>query len=201
MHLAERPRERDRDAQEMRYLQWPAKQSIERRTAGILEHQRHAAVVVRQRDRPRRPVRVKFSLERIFVFKPLDAIDRRLFSGGKQDRGQAVAVAADRERCLPPSAGRMRSPRARSSRVSSQEELFQTLIRLRLLLPVNPKYVPKNAIGALVARREPCGSLAYGAEMLWHALRKPTPGPRHLFFVRICPDARCTLGFRQHAAL
>ena len=93
MHLAERPRERDRDAQEMRYVQWSAKQSIERRTAGILKHQRHAAVVVRQRDGSRRPVGVKFGLERIFVFKPLDATERRFFRGNKQDRRQAVAGA------------------------------------------------------------------------------------------------------------
>jgi hypothetical protein len=93
MHLAERARERDRDAQEMRYVQWPAKQSIERRTAGILNHQRHALVVARQRDGSRRPVGVKFGLERIFVFKPLDATGRAFFCGNKQDRRQAVAGA------------------------------------------------------------------------------------------------------------
>jgi hypothetical protein len=58
MHSAQRRRDRNRDTQEMRYLHWPAKQPIERRTAGILQHQRHAAVVVRQRDRSRRPVRI-----------------------------------------------------------------------------------------------------------------------------------------------
>jgi hypothetical protein len=73
MHSAERARERDRDAQERRYVKWPAKQSIEWRTAGILKHQRHAVVEVRQRHWSRRPVSVKFGLERIFVFKPLDA--------------------------------------------------------------------------------------------------------------------------------
>src|SRR6266404_7040763 len=66
MHLAERPRERDRDAQEMQYLQWPAKQPIERRTAGILKHQRHAVVVARQRDGPRRPVSAEFGFESMF---------------------------------------------------------------------------------------------------------------------------------------
>jgi len=45
------------------------KQSIERRTAGILKHQCHTAVIVRKRDGSRRPVGVKFGLERIFVFK------------------------------------------------------------------------------------------------------------------------------------
>ncbi len=94
MHSAERSRERDRDAQELRYVQWPAKKSIERRTAGILKHQRHAIVVAPQRDRARRPVRVKFGLKRIFVLEPLDATERGFFRCNKQDRGQAVAGAA-----------------------------------------------------------------------------------------------------------
>jgi hypothetical protein len=34
MHSAERPRKRHRDAQKLRYVQWSAKQSINRRTAG-----------------------------------------------------------------------------------------------------------------------------------------------------------------------
>src|ERR1700731_1722342 len=93
MHLAERPRKRNRDVQKMRYMQWSAEQSIERRTAGILKPQRHAVVVVRQRDWSRRPVSVKFSLERIFVFKPLDATERRFCRGNKQNRRQAVAGA------------------------------------------------------------------------------------------------------------
>src|SRR5258705_357533 len=83
MHVAQRPGERDRDAQEMRCVQWSAKQSIERHTTGILEHQRQAVVVVRQRDRSRRPVSVKFGFERIFVFKPLDATERQFFRGNK----------------------------------------------------------------------------------------------------------------------
>jgi len=77
----------------MRYVQWPAKQSIERLAAGILKHQRHAAVIVRKRDGSRRPVGVKFGLERIFVFKSLDATGRGSFCGNKQDRRQAVARA------------------------------------------------------------------------------------------------------------
>jgi hypothetical protein len=44
------PCERHREAREMRYVQWSAKQSIDRRTVGNLKHQRHAVVVVRQRD-------------------------------------------------------------------------------------------------------------------------------------------------------
>jgi hypothetical protein len=93
MHLAERHGERDRDAQEMRYVQWPAKQSIERLTAGILKHQRHAVVVMRERDGSHRPASVKFSLERIFVLQPLDRAERGFPRGNKQDRGQAVAGA------------------------------------------------------------------------------------------------------------
>jgi hypothetical protein len=86
MHATERPRERDSDAQKMRYFQWSAKQSIKRRTAGIFKHQRQAVVVARQRDGSCRPASVKFGLERIFVFKPLDAIERGFFRGNKQDR-------------------------------------------------------------------------------------------------------------------
>src|SRR6202165_1573430 len=93
VHSAERTRERNRDAQEMRYVQGSAKQSVERRTAGILKHQRQAVFVARQRDRSRRPVSVKFALERIFVFKPLNATERRFFRRNKQDRRQAVAGA------------------------------------------------------------------------------------------------------------
>src|SRR6267142_1642090 len=93
MHLAERTRERDRDAQETRYVQWPAKQSIGRFTAGILKHQRHAVVVLGQRDWSRRPFSVKFGFERIFVFKPRDTTERSFFRGNQQDRRQAVAGA------------------------------------------------------------------------------------------------------------
>src|SRR3954470_19431110 len=91
MHMAERARQRDRDAQELLYLQWPAEKSIERHTAGILKHQRHTAVIVRKRDGSRRPVGVKFGLERIFVFKPLDATGRGFIRGNKQDWRQAAA--------------------------------------------------------------------------------------------------------------
>jgi hypothetical protein len=91
MHSAECPRKRDRDAQELRYVQRPAKQSIDRRTARILKHQRHAVIVVRQRDRSRRPVSVKFGFEPIFVFKPLDETERGFFRGNQQDWRQAVA--------------------------------------------------------------------------------------------------------------
>jgi hypothetical protein len=90
MHLAECTRKWDRDAQEMRYLQWPAKQSIERHTAGVL-NQCQAVVVACQPDGSYRPVAVKFRLKRIFVFEPLNAIKRGFLRGSKQDRGHATA--------------------------------------------------------------------------------------------------------------
>src|ERR1700682_4812789 len=93
MHLAERPRERDRDAQEIRHAQGPTRQSIDRRPAGILKHQRHAVVVARQHDWSRCPGTVKFVFERIFVFEPLDATERGYLRGNKQDRRQGVAGA------------------------------------------------------------------------------------------------------------
>ncbi len=50
--------------------------------------------MVRQRDRSRGPVSIKFGFERKFVFKPLDATGRVFIRGDKQDRRQAVAGAA-----------------------------------------------------------------------------------------------------------
>jgi hypothetical protein len=35
-------------------------------------------------------------------------------------------------------------------KASWQEDYFKALIRLRLLLPVNPKQAPKNAIGVIL---------------------------------------------------
>src|SRR3982074_2124992 len=138
MHLAECPREWDRDAQEMRYVQWSAKQSIDRRTAGILKHQRQAVVVVRERDGPRRPVSVKFGFEGKFVFKPLDVTKRRFFRGNKQDRRQAVAGASvESDVSLPQRREFVAQELLHNA--SCQEDYFSTLIRLRLLSPVNPK--------------------------------------------------------------
>ena len=91
VQMSERPRQRNRDAQEMRYVQRSAKQPIERCAAGIFKHQRHAVVVERQRDRSCRPGSVKFGFERIFVFKPLDASGRAFIRSNKQDRGQPPA--------------------------------------------------------------------------------------------------------------
>ena len=48
---------------------------------------------MRKRDGSRRPVSVKFGLERIFVFKPGDRGERRFFRGNKQDWCQAAAGA------------------------------------------------------------------------------------------------------------
>ena len=52
-------------------------------------------------------------------------------------------------------------------KASWKEDYFKALIRLRLLLPVNPKAGTQKCDRChIVARREPCGPLAYGAEML-----------------------------------
>ena len=93
MHPPKRARERDRDAKEFRCMQRLAKQPVERRSAGILQHQRHAVVEVRQRDGLGRPVGVKLGLERVFVLEPFDRAQRRFFRGNNQDRRQATAGA------------------------------------------------------------------------------------------------------------
>src|ERR1700674_4355550 len=52
-------------------------------------------------------------------------------------------------------------------KASWQEDYFKALIRLRLLLPVNPKTGTQKCDRChIVARREPRGPLAYRAEML-----------------------------------
>jgi hypothetical protein len=52
-------------------------------------------------------------------------------------------------------------------KASWQEDYFKALIRLRLLLPVNPKTGTQKCDRChIVARREPRGPLAYRAGML-----------------------------------
>jgi hypothetical protein len=79
-----------------------------------------------------------FGFERIFVLKPLDANERRFFSGNKQDRRQAVAGApVERDVSLP-----QRREYVAQELVHEglrQEDYSSKLIRLRLLSPVNPK--------------------------------------------------------------
>jgi hypothetical protein len=134
----------------MRYAQWSAKQPIERHAAGILKHQRHAVVDVRQRDGSRREVSVKFNFECKFVFEPRDATKRGVVGGNEQDRRQAIA-GAPVERCLPPSAARMRSSKARSRGPPVRRTTLESaLIRLRLLWPVNPKKPPLKIVSRSV---------------------------------------------------
>ncbi len=79
MHPAERGGDRNGDAEESRHLERPAQQSIERLAAGVLEHQRHATFARGERHRPRCPVRVEQSSERVFVFEPIEGLARSAF--------------------------------------------------------------------------------------------------------------------------
>jgi hypothetical protein len=76
MHLPERARERDRNAQKYCQFQRSTEQAVEGFTARVLEHQRQAVVVAGQCDWPRRPGSIQFGSERIFVFEPLEARKR-----------------------------------------------------------------------------------------------------------------------------
>ena len=125
MHVTECPRERDRDAQEMRYVQWSAKQSVGRHPAGILKHQRHAVIVVCQRDRSRRPVSLEFGFERMFVLKPFDAIERGFFRGNEQDRRQTVAGAPVESDVSFPQQRKCVARRVPSKGASCQEDDFR----------------------------------------------------------------------------
>jgi hypothetical protein len=51
--------------------------SFQRLTTRVVERQRHAVVVAGERDRPRRSGSIKFGLERIFFFEPLEEAERQ----------------------------------------------------------------------------------------------------------------------------
>ena len=93
MQTAERARERDRNSEEFRYFQRSPKQPIEGLAAGVLEHQRHAVIVAGECHRPRRPGNIKFGLQLIFVFEPLERPGRDVFRRDNQDWRHAVARA------------------------------------------------------------------------------------------------------------
>src|SRR5258707_15553941 len=64
-------------------------------------------------------------------------------------------------------------------KASWQEDYFKALIRLRLLLPVNPKAGAQKCDRChIVARRASRGPLAYKAEMFWQG-RMPRRSDRN----------------------
>src|SRR6202030_2473246 len=91
MRLAQRPGERDRDAQKPCYSQWPAKQSIEDRAPRVLEYQRQAVAVAGKFDWARRPGGIQVGPERVFVFESIEAAGRGIFRRNQQDRWQSIA--------------------------------------------------------------------------------------------------------------
>src|ERR1700733_14007968 len=91
VHLAQRRRERNRNAQKLRYSQRPAEQSIEDRTPRVLEYQRQAVAVAGKFDWARRPGGIQVGPERIFVFESIGAAGRGIFRRNQQDRRQSIA--------------------------------------------------------------------------------------------------------------
>ena len=84
--------ERDSDAQELLHIHRAAEQSIKRLATGILKHQRHAIIASDERLRPSCPGRVERGPERVFVFKPFDALASGVFLVG-HDQQDRVAAA------------------------------------------------------------------------------------------------------------
>jgi hypothetical protein len=76
----------------MRYVQWSAKQLIDRCTARIRKHQRHAVVVARQRDGSRRPRIVQIVLQFVFVSEAIEAVQRRVLRSGKHNQERVAVV-------------------------------------------------------------------------------------------------------------
>jgi len=116
VRLAQGGGDAETEAQEASQLQGRAEQAVERLSAGILKHQRHTAVIVRKRYGSRRPVGVKFGLERIFRVQVARRNRARFLlrqqAGSASSRCQSPGI----ERRRPRAATRIRSPRARSRR-------------------------------------------------------------------------------------
>ena len=85
MQLAERARDGCGQAEESRQFQRPAKETIEGHAAGILEYQHRPPEVMGERQRARRPVRIKLLSKGIFVFESLQAFQSGVFRGRDYD--------------------------------------------------------------------------------------------------------------------
>jgi hypothetical protein len=72
MHTAKCTRERDRDAQKLSYIQWPAEQSIEGCATRVLEDKHRAPIATCEGKRPHRPQGIKLTCQRVFVLEPID---------------------------------------------------------------------------------------------------------------------------------
>src|SRR5262245_3615102 len=103
VYPAERTHERDRNAQEFRDDQRFSEQSVEEFAAGIFENQRDATISNDECRRPRSPVSLERVPERMFMFKPLEALARRIFPdlNNQQDGIEAGAGPAIEAQVLP----------------------------------------------------------------------------------------------------
>ena len=90
--LAERRRERNGEAQEARQLQRPSQHALEQIAAGILAHEHRASVVARKRERSRRPFRIKFVREGIFMLEPPEICRGLLCVQGRQHQDRVRVV-------------------------------------------------------------------------------------------------------------
>ena len=70
MHPAERFGDRKREAQKALDFEPFPDERVERLAAGIVEHERHAVVTLREHERPCRPVAIELGPQRVFMFKP-----------------------------------------------------------------------------------------------------------------------------------
>jgi len=70
MHSVQRSRERDCDTQKFNYFQRFVQQSVERFAARILEYKHRVSIATRERFGPHRPVGIKLTGERVFMFDP-----------------------------------------------------------------------------------------------------------------------------------
>jgi hypothetical protein len=97
VRLAQRPCEFDRDAQKLRYSQWPAEQSIQDSAPRVLERQRQAVAVAGKLDGAGRPGGIKLGSERVLMFE-LRKTSERAALGNDQQNGRKSLTGTPKQR-------------------------------------------------------------------------------------------------------
>jgi hypothetical protein len=93
--MAEGSREWDGDVEECGNIQRPTEQSFEWLAPVVLEHKHLAHITPEELDRPRCPIGVELSAQRVFMLQSLERFQLGIIFGGSnyEDRGKTVAEA------------------------------------------------------------------------------------------------------------
>jgi hypothetical protein len=90
--LAKRTRERNGEVQEACQLKRPSEHPFQELASGVLANEQRASVVACERERPRRPRRIEFIREGIFMFEPPEICRRLLRMDRRQHQDRACII-------------------------------------------------------------------------------------------------------------